>query len=95
MASGIHTLIGTSLRNRAMVANALCALAEEEIHAGEDQRALDTVRTIRGVLREVGLLLEGDVSYLPSGDLREASGLLVGVESRIGSMEKLMGPHLV
>jgi hypothetical protein len=78
-----------------MVATALCAVAEEELHRGDGQRAVDTIRTIRGVLREINLLLDGDASHIPTGDLRDASGMLAGVENRIAAMEKLVGPQSV
>lgn len=83
----IHTLVGKSLKGRAAMANALCAVAEEELHAGQSARAVDTMRKVRGVLADIKLLLSGDTSYLPYGALRETSELLAGVDERIKAME--------
>jgi hypothetical protein len=93
MRPGDHTnLLGKSLRNRAMIANALCSMAEEEYHAGQEERAAETVQTIRHVLRDIWVILGGDVSAVPSNDLREASELLGDLDGRVTAIERAMGP---
>ena len=75
----VHDLVGKSLRSRAFVASALCAVAEEEFLIGEHMRASETVRTVRHVLADINLLLSGDTTYLPYGALRETAELIAGL----------------
>jgi len=91
----VHTHVEKSLKSRAFVANALCAVAEQEIHAGQSMRAAETVRTVRHVLADINLLLSGDTSYLPYGALRETAELLAGLDERIGSVEAATVTHTI
>jgi hypothetical protein len=83
----IHALVAETLTSRAAIANALCTVAEEEFHDGQQMRAAETVRTTRGVLAYINLLLCSDTSYLPYGTLREISEILDGLDERIEAME--------
>jgi hypothetical protein len=85
-----NALLGKSLRNRALVANALCTIAEEEAHGGDMRRAVETIRAIRGVLGEVTLILEGDTSGISSDVLEDTADLLSGLDGRIASIEHAM-----
>jgi hypothetical protein len=91
----VHTMVGNTLRNRAMMANALCAVAEQEAHAGRLLEATETVRSVRTHLAEVSVLLSGNTSYLPYGTLRETSELLAGLDERIGEIERVLGPQTI
>jgi len=86
----VDGLLTKSLINRALIANALCAIAEEEAHAGDVTRAVETVKALRGVLGEVSLILSGDTSDLRSGSLQDAAELLDGLGSRIAAVEKAL-----
>jgi hypothetical protein len=90
----VNILLGKSLRNRALVANALCAIAEEEAHAGDVWRAVETIRAIRGVMGEVSLILQGDVEGIPRDAIRDTCDLLSGLDGKIEALEKaLTVPH--
>jgi hypothetical protein len=91
----VHHLVGKSLKSRAFVATALCAVAEEEFLAGEHIRATETVRSIRGVLADIDVLLDGDTSYLPYGALRETAQLIAGLDDRIKVMEACIQPYTI
>lgn len=78
-----------------MIANALCSMAEEEYHAGQEIRATETVRTIREVLKDIWVILSGDVFRCASNDLREASELLGDLDARITAFERAMGPKMI
>lgn len=91
----ITRLLGRRLRNRAMVANALCALAQEEYHAGQEERATKTIQTARTVLHDIWVILTGEVSAVSGSDLREVSDLLAGLEARIDGIEKAIGPQTI
>jgi hypothetical protein len=91
----VFDLVGKSLKSRAFVATALCAVAEEEFLSGERMRATETVRTIRHVLADIDVLLSGDTSYLPYGALRETAELKAGLDERIRTMEASMHPETI
>jgi hypothetical protein len=91
----VHALVGKSLKSRAIVANALCAVAEEEFHAGQLMRAAETVRTIRHVLADINLFLSGDTTYLHHGTLREVAEALAGLDDRIAAMEAAIRMHMI
>ena len=84
----VHKMVGSTLRNRALMANALCAVAEEEVHAGRVIEAVETVRAIRTLLADINLLLSGDTSYLPHGTLRDCADMLGGLDERITAIER-------
>lgn len=86
-----HRLVGSTLRNRAMMATALCAVAEQEVHAGRIIEARETVRAVRVLLADVNMLLDGDTSYLPYGTLRECADMLAGLDGRIAAIERGLG----
>jgi len=90
-----HAMIATTIRNRALMANALCAVAEQETHAGRLLEASETARSVRGLLADINILLSGDTSYLPYGTLWDVSDLLAGLESRIGTIERVMKPQIL
>jgi hypothetical protein len=91
----VFDLVGKSLKSRAFVATALCAVAEEEFLTGERTRARETIRTIRGVVADINLLLSGDTSYLPYGTLREVGELMTGLDERIDEMEAAIPPETI
>jgi len=82
-----HAMIGNALRSRALMTNALCAVAEEEIYAGRLAGAEETVRSVRRLLADIDLLLSGDTPHLAPGTLSEVSDLLAGLNDRIGTLE--------
>jgi Arc/MetJ-type ribon-helix-helix transcriptional regulator len=91
----IRALVGKSLKSRAFVANALRAVAQEEFVAGEHVRVAETVRTLRGVLADINLLLDGDTSYLPYGALRETAELIARLDDRIKTMETVIQNYTI
>lgn len=93
--TNVHSMVGTTIRNRAMMANALCAVAEQEAHAGRLLEATETVRSVRALLADVNILLSGDTSYLPYGSLREVAELLAGMDGRIGAIERILGSQTI
>jgi hypothetical protein len=86
----LHNLMGRSVKNRALLANALCAIAEEEAHDAHISRACETVRALRGVLGEISLLLQSD---LPPASLEDTADLLHGLGPRIDGIENLLARH--
>lgn len=93
MDHSVDGLLPQSLRNRALIANALCAIAEEEAHAGQVARAIETVRALRGVLGEVSRILGGDTSDLAAGTLEDTAELLGGLGDRIAAVEHALTLH--
>lgn len=93
--TNVHTMIGNTLRNRAMMANALCAVAEQEVYAGRLIEARETVRAVRALLADVNTLLDGDTSYLPYGTLRDCADLLAGMDGRIATIERGLGSETI
>lgn len=91
VSQGSNVLLARSLRSRALIANSLCAIAEEEAHAGHAMRAIETVRALRGVLEEVSLILTGDTSSFPFGSLQDVAELLDGLGARITAVERALG----
>jgi hypothetical protein len=85
----VFTLVGKSIRSRALMAHALCALAEEEYQTGQPARAKQTIQTMRTVLLDIDTVLSGDTSYLPHGILRDTSELLAGLDDRLAMIEAL------
>lgn len=87
----VHSMVANTLQSRALMANALCAVAEEQAHAGSLMGATETVRSVRLLLSDIDLLLSGDTSYIPCGTLRETSDLLAGLDDRIRAVERATG----
>ena len=83
----MHSMPANTLRNRALMANALCAVAEEEVHAGRLMGATETIRSIRLLMSDIDILLNGDISHLPYSTLRECKDLLGGLDERIKMIE--------
>ncbi len=83
----VDKLLAKSLRSRALIANALCAIAEEQAHSGNTMRAVETVKALRGVLGEISLILTGDTTTLPAGTLQDVADLLDGLGNRITTVE--------
>jgi hypothetical protein len=92
---GIHAMVGTTIRNRAVMANALCAVAEEEMHAGRIPETRETLGAIRMLLADISILMSGDTSYLPYGVLREMAELLAGLDERVRTVEHAIGPQTI
>lgn len=88
-------MIGITLRNRAMMANALCAVAEEEAHSGRLLEATETVRSVRTLLAEINILLSADISELRYGPIFDLSDLLTGLDGRIVAIERAMAPQTI
>lgn len=81
--------IADAIRTRVMVSHALCAIAESETHAGETTKAQETVRAIRGIIRELGLDVE---EQLPASAVRELIDFCYELEKGIGKIEAVMKP---
>lgn len=90
----MNALLGKSLRSRALMANALCVVAEEEAQSGYVMRAAQTARSVRDVLRDIEMILSGDTEGLPVNALEDAAQLLGGLDGRIRAVEALLGPAL-
>jgi hypothetical protein len=90
-----RSLAGKRLTNRAMIAFALCRIAEEELRAGQQVRAWETIRSVRRIAAEIETQVCGDTSALPVGDVREAAELLCGVDERLTGIESLLGPATI
>ncbi len=88
----VHTLVGKSLRSRAAVVAALCVAAEDEFESGQLLRAVETVRSMRKVLADITVLLDGDTSQIPVSDLRTATEALAGIEARVQKIEAAVSP---
>jgi len=93
VSQGSNALLAKSLRSRALIANALCAIAEEQAHSGNAMRSVETVRALRGVLDEVSLILAGDASNLPFGTLQDVADLIDGLGARITAVERALSLH--
>jgi len=89
----VRTLAGKRLTTRALIAFALCEIAEEELRAGQEERAWETIRSVRKITADIEAQVCGDASALPLGDLREAAELLCGVDERLTAIESLLGPR--
>ncbi len=87
----VQALIGKSLRSRAQLVTALCAIAEDEFRSGDRLRAGATVSTIRKVLADITTLLDGDTSQIPLTDLRMTTEALAGLEARLQEIETVAG----
>lgn len=86
-----RALAGKRLTTRAMIALALCRVAEEEMHTGRQERVPETIRSVRKIAASIEIQVCGDASALPLGDLREAAELLDSVEERLADIESLLG----
>jgi hypothetical protein len=80
---------GNALRSRIMRSHALCAVAESEIHSGHMERALRTVRSLRGLMAEIAPLIDQPHSAF---DSRDASDLLAELETRLRAIEGAIPP---
>ncbi|HTV14657.1 MAG TPA: hypothetical protein VME68_08075 [Acidobacteriaceae bacterium] len=87
-----RALTGKRVTTRAMIARALCEIAEEEMQAGQQERAWETIRSVRTIAADIEIQVCGDVSALPLGDLREATELLLCVDERLADIESLLRP---
>ncbi len=76
----------TSLKTRIMTGYALCAIAESQIHAGELERAVKSVRAVRELVAEMNSLLDQPQQHSLSA-IREARDTLVDLETRIQAVE--------
>jgi hypothetical protein len=88
----VRSLAGKRLTTRAMIACALCEIAKEEVHAGHQDRALETIRSVRKITADIEIQICGDATALPLGDLREAAELLGSVDVRLKAIASLLGP---
>ena len=75
-----------SLKARMMTGYALCAIAESQIHAGELERALKSIRAIREMVAEMNSLLDEPREYSLSA-IREAKDTLADLETRLQAAE--------
>jgi hypothetical protein len=90
----VQALVSRSLRNRVMVAYALCAMAEAEAHDGHLNRALQTVVAVRQLMAEIRILI-GEPNTMSSSAVREAADLFAELETRIDAIEAAMGPRIL
>jgi hypothetical protein len=87
----VRALVQRPLRSRAMIAYALCLIAEEEIHAGRPIKACETINSVRRIVEDIWMQLGGDTSRMPIGDAREAEEVLCDVDQRLRAIEALFG----
>lgn len=86
---------GNTLRNRAMVATALCAIADEEMQRGDLKRATETVMTIRKMVAEIGAIVDVYTGQLSRESVRETSELLAGLDDRVAAIERAVRPQTI
>jgi hypothetical protein len=91
----VRNLVGKPLRSRAMIAYALCVIAEEEMRAGRQMKALETISLIRRIVADISVQLDSDTSARPISDVRGAQELMSGVDERLNAIEALLGPRIV
>lgn len=88
----IQALISQTLRNRIMATYALCAVAESEVHAGELERACQTVKAIRRMLSDINILVCTPADRPCSSAIHEAAEMLAELENRTQTIEQSIGP---
>lgn len=81
----------TALKTRIMTGYALCAIAESQVHAGELERALRSIRAIREVVAEMTTLLSEPRQHSHIA-IREAKDTLIDLETRIQAVEAALPP---
>lgn len=86
-----RALAGKRLTTRAMIAHSLCQIAQEELNAGQQERACETLRSVRRITADIEIQINSDAPGLPLGDLREAAALLSSVDERLAAIESLAG----
>ncbi len=86
-----QALINQSLRSRIMATYALCAVAEDEIHASQLERPLQTVKAIRRMLSDINVLVYGSPNRLCASTIHEAAEMLAELENRTQAIEVAIG----
>lgn len=85
---------GDLLRTRVMVAHALCAIADSELHAHKMRKALKTIIAIRRIINEVNLAVVSP-ARLSANTARELEQLSWDLEHRVRNIEttvRLLSP---
>ena len=88
----VQAIINQSLRSRIMATYALCAVAEDEIHAGKSDRTLQTVKALRRMLSDINVLVCGPTDRLSLSVIHEAADMLAELENRTQAIEQAIGP---
>jgi hypothetical protein len=88
----VLVLINQSLRSRIMATYALCAIAEDEINAGQLDRTLQMVKAIRRMLSDINVLVCGPTERLSLSVIHEAADMLAELENRTQAIEQAVGP---
>lgn len=82
-------LRGEALRTRAMVANAVCAMAESEVHSGMLDRAITNLRKIHTIVEEINVYISAP-NEVSSEAAREIGELVSDLQARIGAIDTLI-----
>jgi ATP/maltotriose-dependent transcriptional regulator MalT len=85
----MQRLLGQSLRSRVMSCHALCAIAESDVGAGQLDRAVKTVQSIRRLLGEISALTT-EPDRISSTTALQLSGLLLERDGRTTKIEALL-----
>jgi hypothetical protein len=91
----VHTLAGRRLTTLAMLAVALCEIVEEQIHAGQQERALETMRSVRRIMADIDVQVCGDSAARPLADVREAAEVLCDLDERLFTIASLLGTTII
>jgi hypothetical protein len=91
-AGNVQALINQTLRSRILATYALCAVAEDEINAGQFNKTLQTVKAIRRMISDINVLACGPIDRPSLSDINEAADMLAELENRIQTIEQTIGP---
>jgi hypothetical protein len=81
-----QSLRGEAIRVRVMVAHALCAIADSEAHARETRRAMETVRAVRVIIKEIEVAVT-EPHLISASATRELTEFGRELDDRIGKIE--------
>ncbi|HEY1499233.1 MAG TPA: hypothetical protein VGF88_06630 [Acidobacteriaceae bacterium] len=88
-ADNTQQLRGEALRARAMIANAVCAIAASEVHGGMLDRAIANLRVIYTIVEEINAHITAP-NELTVSAARELGELIDDLQGRIAAIEKLI-----
>ena len=88
-----HALITQSLKSRIMATYALCAIAEDDLNAGQLGKTPQTVQAIRRLLSDINVLI-CEPDHLCASTIQEAAEMLAELENRTQAIEQAIGPPL-
>lgn len=88
----VQAQINQAVRSRIMATYALCAIAEDEVYAGQLERTVQTVKAIRRMLSDINVLVCGPRDRLCVSTIHEAAEMLAELENRTQAIEQAIGP---